>query len=504
MCRTYRSKTVSLIRSIQTFHSFPTGGQELENRSSLYPPKSSESLRQPEPEVTREVIEVKPDIHEVKEDNKENENPEEEEEHQEPEPAEEPVKPEVELKKPEIRSKKPEILSKKPDIEIKKPEMESSSEVSDRKEEEPAKNIFGGVVLRRTGKLSNIGDHGTLRADKIKDASKRQTIAGDSAVVTVFTGSPSRASQRSSVHEPADWEKLEAKTKEAKAPPAEDATGAGNEFSQVFSKLRNRTSNISALVEADQRPPDDGGPVKEIKPFTRVATKPKAAATPVAKEVAASKPEVVVTKPVVKEEETKEEEPPKTERPRSTSPGAKDSNKLDENKPVVVVPATDKPKDLTKSDNEKKVEAQPFKRDSPVLRDRERSKTTIGTPPVQTTTPESKGSPSVKRTQSHKVTPVSATAPSSQPADRPADRPALKPAPKWEPKKPAVDEAQSTGGQPSWIAMARRKTGGWDENRDPEKELKEASNKAKKEDDDEARIIIDVRHDGITQAASPH
>ncbi len=37
-------------------------------------------------------------------------------------------------------------------------------------------------------------------------------------------------------------------------------------------------------------------------------------------------------------------------------------------------------------------------------------------------------------------------------------------------------------------------SGGWDEGRDPEKELKEAQNKAKKEDENEASIIVEVRN----------
>ncbi len=46
-------------------------------------------------------------------------------------------------------------------------------------------------------------------------------------------------------------------------------------------------------------------------------------------------------------------------------------------------------------------------------------------------------------------------------------------------------------------------TGGWDEGRDPEKELKEAQNKAKKEDENEASIIVEVRNAKETLTARP-
>ena len=516
------------------------------------PPKTSDRARTPEPvvevhdvkdvqpevrEVKPEIHEVKPDIHEVKpdihevkvEDNKENVEPvvevkEEPKEEIKPEPKHE------EPKKPEPKHEEP-----KKDEPPPKQEVEPKKETPKQDDEAP-RNAFGGVMLRRTGKLQNIGDHGTLRADKInKDQAKRQTIAGDSAVTAVFPGSKV-ATQRSSVHEPKDWEKLEAKTKKEPAEGTVEADG-GNKFSKVFSKLKKRNStNIAALVEADQKSPDHS-PVKERKPFV-TETKPSVVrdSKPVVNrdtKPSFKKEEPKVAKPEPKEEleskrpesktepETKRPEPkaepetkrpesktepeptgpepkaelkaeePKTDRPRSISPGATDSNKKTD-KPVVLV--SEQPKDLGKD----KVE--PFKRDSPILKDRERSKT-IGTPPMSQKN-ETKSSPVVKRTLSQKVTPTTTTTsnPSTQQQQQqpePEKRPVLKSVPKFEPKKPE-EPAGNTGGQPAWIAMARRKTGGWDENRDPEKELKEASNKAKKEDDDEASIIVNVCNVRIT------
>ena len=503
------------------------------------PPKTSHRVPTPEPvvevhdvkeiepevhEVKPEIHEVKPDIHEIKpdihevkvEDDKENVEPEIEVKEEQPKEEIKPEPKHEEPKKPEPKHEEPKKEEPPP-----KQEVEPKKETPKQQDDEAPRNAFGGVMLRRTGKLQNIGDHGTLRADKVKEQAKRQTIAGDSAVSAVFPG-PKVAAQRSSVHEPKDWEKLEAKTKKEPV-EAVEADGA-NEFSKVFSKLKKRNStNITALVEADQKSPDHS-PVKESKPFVP-ETKPSV--------VRDTKPSVVRdTKPVVNrdakptlkdepkvetpepkrpepktepepkrpepktEPEPKRPEPktelkaeePKTERPRSISPGATDSNKKTE-KPVVVV--SEQPKDLGKD----KIE--PFKRDSPILKDRERSKT-IGTPPMSQKN-ETKSSPIVKRTLSQKVTPTTTTTsnPPSQQQPEPEKRPVLKPAPKFEPKKPE-EPAGNTGGQPAWIAMARRKTGGWDENRDPEKELKEASNKAKKEDDDEASIIIDVCNVRIT------
>ena len=458
-------------------------------------------------EVKPDIHEVKPDIHEVKvEDNKENVEPEVEVKE---EPKEEiiPEPKHEEPKKPEPKHEDPKKEEPPP-----KQEVEPKKETPKQDDEAP-RNAFGGVMLRRTGKLQNIGDHGTLRADKVKEQAKRQTIAGDSAVSAVFPGSKV-ATQRSSVHEPKNWEKLEAKTKKEPV-EAVEADGA-DEFSQVFSKLKRRNStNITALVEADQKSPDHS-PVKESKPFVP-ETKPSVVrdtkpivnrdAKPTLKEQPKVetpepkrpelKPEPGPKRPELKAEpEPKRPEPktelkaeePKTERPRSISPGATDSNKKTD-KPVVVV--SEQPKDLGKD----KVE--PFKRDSPILKDRERSKT-IGTPPMSQKN-ETKSSPIVKRTLSQKFTPTTTPTsnPPSQQQPEPEKRPVLKPAPKFEPKKPE-EPAGNTGGQPAWIAMARRKTGGWDENRDPEKELKEASNKAKKEDDDEASIIIDVCNVRIT------
>ena len=340
-------------------------------------------------------------------------------------------------KKPEPKHEEP-----KKDEPPPKQEVEPKKETPKQDDEAP-RNAFGGVMLRRTGKLQNIGDHGTLRADKInKDQAKRQTIAGDSAVTAVFPGSKV-ATQRSSVHEPKDWEKLEAKTKKEPAEGTVEADG-GNEFSKVFSKLKRRNStNIAALVEADQKSPDHS-PVKERKPFV-TETKPSVVrdSKPVVNRDTKplfKKEEPKVAKPEPKEEpetkrpesktepETKRPEPkaepetkrpesktvpetkgpepkaelkaeePKTERPRSIFSGATDSNKKTE-KPVVVV--SEQPKDLGKDKME------PFKRNSPILKDRERSKT-IGTPPMSQKN-ETKSSPVVKRTLSQKVTPTTTT-----------------------------------------------------------------------------------------------
>ena len=210
------------------------------------------------------------------------------------------------------------------------------------------------------------------------------------------------------------------------------------------------------------------------------------------------------TKPVV----AKEERPSSL---RSASPGARDHNKATERKSVVIVTKdTDVVKDA--KDKEKKTETQTAsqvqRRDSPVLRDRaEKSKTIAGAPTLnnaETNAKRGSGSPSsspvVKRTQSQKANPVSVVTPvvsssnNNEATTKIATTTEPEKRPRWEPKQ-KEDAVQNggSGGQPSWIAMARRKTGGWDENRDPEKELKEASNKAKKEDDDEACIIIEVR-----------
>ena len=497
------------------------------------PPKTSDRARTPEPVVevhdvkdvqpeVREVIpdihevkpdihEVKPDIHEVKvEDNKENVEPVVE--------VKEEPKEEIKLEPKHEEPQKPEPKHEEPKKEEPPPKQEvEPKKETPKQDDEAPRNAFGGVMLRRTGKLQNIGDHGTLRADKVKDQAKRQTIAGDSAVTAVFPGSKV-ATQRSSVHEPKDWEKLEAKTKKEPAEGTVEADG-GNEFSKVFSKLKKRNStNIAALVEADQKSPDHS-PVKESKPFV-TETKPSVvsdtkpvvnrdakpsfkkeepkAAKPDPKEELESKRPESKTEPETKRPDSKAEpepkaelkaEEPKMERPRSISPGATDSNKKTD-KPVVVV--SEQPKDLGKDKME------PFKRDSPILKDRERSKT-IGTPPMSQKN-ETKSSPVVKRTLSQKVTPTTTTTsnpPTQQQQPEPEKRPVLKCVPKFEPKKPE-EPAGNTGGQPAWIAMARRKTGGWDENRDPEKELKEASNKAKKEDDDEASIIVNVGNVRIT------
>ena len=432
-------------------------------------------------EIHPEIHEVKPDIHEVKvEDNKENVEPVVVVEEIKEEPKEE-RKLEPKLEEP-----------KKEDVPPKQQEVEPKKETT-KQQDEPSSNPFGVVKLRNTGKLKNIGELGTLRADKAKESTKRQTIAGDTVVTTVFAGS--RDSQRSSVHEPKDWEKLESQleTKTKKEPEVEADSGGNSEFSKVFSKFRNRNStNITALVEADQKSPDHS-PVKESKPIV-TETKPVVSrdSKPVTKEepkVEKKYTEPVEPKPTEPPKSELKAEEPKTERPRSVSPGATDSNK-NTDKPVVVA---EKPKDLNKD----KDKALSFKRNSPMLRDRERSKT-IATPPMTQKTEKSqtKSSPIVKRTHSEKVAPVTTTTSNAPQAPEAEKRPVLRPAPKIEPKKP--EESSNTGGQPSWIAMARRKTGGWDENRDPEKEMKEASNKAKKEDDDEASIIIDVCNVRIT------
>ncbi len=377
-----------------------------------------------EPEVTPEVTGVKPEVTEDRvEDNKENEEPLYD---NAPEPQVEETKaPE----KPEPKKVEPEPVK-----------QEDSGEKF---------NAFGGVVLRRTGKLANIGEHGTLRGDKHKDAAKRQTIAGESGLV-VFEPN---VTQRKSVHgEPRDWEKLESQRKQIKEESPEE-TPSNSEFTAVLGKLKKTPSKkMSELMEKESR---HSGEPKQEEPPKQEVDKQKTE-SPRSSSGASSVPAPVVVPPVIKQ---KSPEPERKSVIAKSTQSVKEVHFADELKsesPSSSRPSS-RPSSIIKDSNKEEKEESSYKKKSPVLRDRERSKTV----PSPKQTEMAKESPKIKRAGSS-VTPATKPVPTggennNTESPAPVLRPALKSKPKVDPTPP-VDNSSSNGA-PAWIAMARRKTG---------------------------------------------
>ena len=199
------------------------------------------------------------------------------------------------------------------------------------------------VVLRKTGRRSNIEEKGTIRMRDTagdRDPSKRQTIAGDAGLTTIF--GDRKSGQRNSF--------IEA----SRSPEGNEESP--NEFSKVLNRLKKqpsrkklipgedesgkkveRKTSVEKSVVVESKPKV----VAEAKTVVVESSKPKVAVGP--QKMAESKPKLPENKPKISESKPKisENKPKISEnKPKiaETKPKLEIKPKIAESKPVIVSP----------------------------------------------------------------------------------------------------------------------------------------------------------------------
>ncbi len=375
----------------------------------------------------------------------------------EPQPEPEPVKEPEPEPEPKEEPKKEEP----------KPEPKVEPKVEEEAKKEPSSPTYPGVRLRKTGKLTQIAEAGTLRkpSSSTKDPSKRMTIAGESGLFSNVKSS----------------ELNESKTKDDMDTPSEtQEKGETNEFSKMFIKLKKKSSVKRLLLEKeDERPHRPNTPVDRPASVESIGETKPAESKPKLPE---SKPKLPESKPKVAESKPKpaESKPaipavkpvlPTKPKDLTAKPAEKQADKIpDEEKPKEEPKPKSEPKTLVIV-KEEKPESKPVQRAQsvktvPVAKENKK--------PDEPTV-EMKPSPKVKRANTVPSSKVKTESPSTSNAEAKTSEPQ---------KRGSGHSCGSGGDEPAWFAMARRKTKDWnDKEKDLEsKEKKDNSNMAVKKD----------------------
>ena len=446
----------------------------------------------------------------------------------EPEPELEP-EPEAE---PAMEEVTPEVVEEEPKEEVKeiklavveKPATPPPSEDKSEKAEEDGK-VFGGVVLRRTGKLAQIQDNGTLRKPNARlDLSKRQTIAGDSNLF---------GNRKVDVKEPV------AKDDSHKPSTVAEEEEPNTEFTAMFNRLRKQSSQKRILLEKEDKRPTPGSKIlrktSETKPAQSAAPKPVitaakptiSAAKPAEKPSPASNPPTAENSPRNSTEKATVESKASITLEKKVEKAPSFKEKTVETKPAVVIekkPAAvviekksspvviekKSPPVVTEKKSvvlEKKTVSKVAEENKDSIEKKEAEKKTVviekpsvlpvKTPVEKKPSNTEKPSPLNKKPEAEKKVETPDNSSEKKTTNSPAKEnslstptsnsvrsPVLR---RVEQRKPAPQE-KSNGDEPAWFAMARRKTRDWDQKEKEleQKDRKDSSNMAVKRD-----MIID-------------